>query len=312
MITRSPVTPLLTAMTLYCGAFGTGMAEQPAVNAHTPVENGAEYNSRLWRIEGDGEHGSHPVSWLFGTLHVENPEILKLADPLVFYLDETEQLILEVDTTALTRRSYEKHLFLEDDKSLREIIGIELFERTLNALAKNGMTAGALDRYRPFAPILALASPESRTGLFLDEKIRRLASVRNKEITGIETLTEQMSILGNMSEQDQIALLDYAVQTHADFDSDLQKLVDIYRQGDVGELLESSRKQMNPPDPLLAARFEKRLLFDRNQVMVERLLPMLKEKSSFIAIGAAHLAGKHGVIALLRQQGYRVLAVPNP
>jgi len=312
MITRSPLARLLTAVTLCCGSFQSATAETSTVNALTHADNEVEYKSRLWRIEASGEHGSRPVSWLFGTLHVENPEVLKLADPLAFYLDETDQLVLEVDTTALTRRSYEEHLFLEDDKSLRAIIGIELFERTLNALAKNGMTADALDRYRPFAPILALASPESRTGLFLDEKIRRLASVRNKEITGIETLAEQMGILANMSLQDQIALLDYAVQTHADFDSDLQQLVDIYRQGDVGSLLELSRKQMNPPDPLLAARFEKRLLFDRNRIMVARLVPILKDKSSFIAIGAAHLAGKEGVIALLRQQGFRVLAVPNP
>jgi hypothetical protein len=36
---------------------------------------------------------------------------------------------------------------------------------------------------------------------------------------------------------------------------------------------------------------------------------MMQEKSSFIAVGAAHLGGKTGVLALLKTEGYTVKPV---
>jgi len=310
MYLRSLIATLLTTGTFWLSS--TQLAS--SADSQTRTDEDSEYHSRLWKIEDleNLDDGKQPVSWLFGTLHVENPEILKLVDPLVLYIDQSDRLIIEVDTLELKRRNYEEHLYLPDEESLQDIIGEKLFQSTLEALQPNGMTATALDRYRPFAPILALASPETKTGLFVDEKIRRLASVRDKEIVGIETLSEQMNIFTGMSNEDQIELLRYAVQTHDDFESDLERLIEKYQLGDIGGLLELSRAQMSPPDPMLARRFEQRLLFDRNKIMVSRLIPMLEEQSNFIAIGAAHLPGEAGVIELLRERGYRVTAVSNP
>jgi uncharacterized protein YbaP (TraB family) len=36
---------------------------------------------------------------------------------------------------------------------------------------------------------------------------------------------------------------------------------------------------------------------------------MMREKVTFFAVGAGHLGGKQGVVALLRQAGYKVDAV---
>ena len=48
---------------------------------------------------------------------------------------------------------------------------------------------------------------------------------------------------------------------------------------------------------------------DRNSRMVERMRPMLDKGGAFIAIGALHLAGEEGVLALLEKQGYRLQSV---
>jgi uncharacterized protein YbaP (TraB family) len=52
-----------------------------------------------------------------------------------------------------------------------------------------------------------------------------------------------------------------------------------------------------------------RLLFQRNRRMVERMAVRLAEGNAFIAIGALHLPGDQGVLALLEQQGYEVSVV---
>ena len=52
--------------------------------------------------------------------------------------------------------------------------------------------------------------------------------------------------------------------------------------------------------------FERIFLIDRNKIMTNRIVPIIKDQSAFIAIGAAHLPGKEGVIQLLREKGYTV------
>lgn len=275
-----------------------------------PIESQDDYQSRLWRIEGSNNNPDLPVSWLFGTLHVEDTDVLALFDPVQTLLDQTERLVIEVDTSDLTRQEYESHLRLPIDGSLRDIIGDSLFERTIDAIAETGMSETELDRYRPFAPIFILVSPQRKTGLYLDEKIRRIAIARNKEITGLETLEEQMQILGGLSNADQISLLSYAIDSKDALQDDIKALIEEYKNGELGKLLELSRRQMNPPDKLLARRVERRLLSDRNKIMTERLVPLLEEKSNFIAVGAAHLPAADGIIELLRSKGYWL--VPQP
>ena len=66
---------------------------------------------------------------------------------------------------------------------------------------------------------------------------------------------------------------------------------------------------MSQGNNLLASRFKKRLLIDRNYRMVRRMRPRLMEGNSFIAVGALHLPGAEGIIHLLEKEGYRVSPV---
>ena len=54
---------------------------------------------------------------------------------------------------------------------------------------------------------------------------------------------------------------------------------------------------------------EDRIIRMRNHVMAERAAPILAEGGAFIAVGALHLPGEEGVVALLRQSGYDVTLV---
>jgi len=50
-----------------------------------------------------------------------------------------------------------------------------------------------------------------------------------------------------------------------------------------------------------------RILFQqKDSDWVIQLDEMMQEKSCFIAVGAAHLAGEEGMIKLLRENGYKV------
>ncbi|HEV3043732.1 MAG TPA: TraB/GumN family protein, partial [Roseiarcus sp.] len=46
------------------------------------------------------------------------------------------------------------------------------------------------------------------------------------------------------------------------------------------------------------------LLRERNHVMVDRAKPLIEAGGAFIAVGAFHLSGKDGLVALLRGDGF--------
>ena len=61
--------------------------------------------------------------------------------------------------------------------------------------------------------------------------------------------------------------------------------------------------------PAVFDGFKKYLLVDRNAKMRTAALPLLEKGNAFIAVGALHLPGPTGLVALLRESGYTVTPV---
>ena len=53
------------------------------------------------------------------------------------------------------------------------------------------------------------------------------------------------------------------------------------------------------------------LLEVRNENWMVKMPDMMKDKSTFFAVGAAHLLGEQGMINLLRKKGYVVKPILN-
>jgi len=53
------------------------------------------------------------------------------------------------------------------------------------------------------------------------------------------------------------------------------------------------------------------LLNDRNKNWVGQLKKIMKKEAVFVAVGAGHLVGEQGLIALLRKEGYNLRPIEN-
>ena len=96
---------------------------------------------------------------------------------------------------------------------------------------------------------------------------------------------------------------------HAYIGTYYEAITERYLAGDLAGILELSREQLPNSDDGLHARLMTRLIDDRNRRFAARLGETLSAGSAFVAVGALHLPGEAGLVALLQAEGYRVTLV---
>ncbi|WP_295676647.1 TraB/GumN family protein, partial [uncultured Mucilaginibacter sp.] len=134
----------------------------------------------------------------------------------------------------------------------------------------------------------------------LDLYLHQKAKQANKKIIGIETVAEQLGALNSLSYQEQADLLRDEVDSAQANKSGGPEVLNYYLAQDRDSLSGSD-------DPSKKSdKFYKALVVDRNERMAKRMAEFIKKQPTFIAIGALHLPGEVGVIALLRKKGFTV------
>lgn len=259
----------------------------------------------LWEIGRAGQ----PASYLFGTIHSEDPAVLALPAPVQQAFDKAERVVLEVrlDLDAMLFSS--QTMLLGEGRRLSEITGKALFEQTSRAIQTRGIPEIVLDRMKPWAAAVTLSMPAAETGEVLDMLLYQQALQAGKQVFGLESIREQLAVFDNMPEQDQLILLRDAVKNFPQIDAMHRELLDAWRQRDLATLMAINTAAMQTGDQKLAAEFQDRLIVRRNQLMAERLQPYLQEGNVFVAVGALHLPGETGLLNLLEQRGYTIRVI---
>jgi uncharacterized protein YbaP (TraB family) len=273
----------------------------------THVSNAVQSQSAtglLWRISGLGT----TPSYLFGTMHVDDPRVTRLPEVVADTFDRSNSLTLEarLDLAGLTVVATK--MMLGDGQSLADILGSDLFAAAQELLEQRGIPEPLATKFKPWAVSVLLSAPRSRTGLFLDRVLHEQARQQDKPIHGIETLAEQISIFDELSLPDQVSLVKETIAQYAQLHDLIEELTRAYLQRDLTALVAVTDRYLEDNGGL-AQRIKKRLIIERNIKMVERIHPRLREGNAFIAVGALHLPGANGMLALLRRKGLDVEAV---
>ncbi len=258
----------------------------------------------LWKIESPGRE----ASYLFGTMHSADPRVTNVHQSVRDALNNASSFTMELLLNGASISSMAEAMFFAKGQSLRAAVGDELFEQTKQAMAEHGFPTRGLDSKKPWVIIMMLSTPLVEPGLALDLLLQLEATLQSKPTFGLETIEEQIGVFNDMSMEDQVTLLRHAVRIHGEITREFERLVEIYRSGDLNRLMELVRGYKDEEGGAYDAMLE-RLLTRRNRVMVERMAPRLKEGNAFIAVGVAHLPGKNGLLDLLDRVGYHVSAV---
>ena len=260
---------------------------------------------RLWRVES----AQHQVSYLFGTMHSDDPRVTELPALVNAAFTGATSVTLEMELDEPSMQAMAGKMFLPESESLASILGDELYRQVVSALADYGMPAVLASRMKPWVVLMTLSVPPPKTGEFLDLLLYQRALQAGKTVHGLESAEEQIAVFEQMRGDDQLSMLRETLRLLPEYPALFERLIKTYLNGDLQGLMAMSEETYTQIPPEVNARVMQRLLVERNDRMVERMQPQLHEGGAFVAVGALHLPGDNGIIQQLRGLGYQVRAV---
>jgi uncharacterized protein YbaP (TraB family) len=274
----------------------------------------------LWRIE----KAATPPSYLFGTIHSTDERAAAIARAAAAHIAGARIVATELggpfDTLALTAMGAVMAFkaVARDGDTLAGIGAPEDVTLVEKYLATRGLNAATAHHMRIWFLAALTATPpceiqRQQLGLpVVDEIVARTAKDLGVKVIGLETVAEQTDALASLDPAvSATALISAAKRPELGLDA-YATLLSLYVQQKPGEILPviDASHILTPQESAADDEMTRQLLGARNKVMVERMSALLESGGAFVAVGALHLVGKGGLIALLREAGYSVAAIP--
>ena len=261
----------------------------------------------LWRVSRRGTPPSH----VFGTIHDADARLSPLPPKVSAAFAGARSLMLEFLPDAYTAERFLEAAMSDDGRSLEAALGAEDFARAVEMLAPAGLPREAVSRLKPWGALVNLRAPRAASGETLDAQLIAAARARRLPLLQIENVEEQIFAFDECPAATQIALLRYSLRHRDELLELEQRTLEAYLARDVAGIarLRAEFAARHPEIAEHQAVLEKRLVYDRSVVMAYRMQRELRGGRAFVALGALHLYGRKGVLALLEQDGYRAARV---
>jgi uncharacterized protein len=307
----------LLALPLLLSAACQGQTTAPKkqTKARTAPVARTDSHSLLWKIEKSGRK----PSYLFGTIHLICRQDYLWNDSMKAALAASEEVCFEMDlddpgllleTMSAMMGGGKQGGDEAPAKSMRELLTKDEYKRyrsfLKDTLGMDGLLLTAAESGGPMVvqmmamtKTLDCSTPES-----YEQNIMAEAHRQHKEIVGLETASEQLSVLNGVPADTSAKSIMRMVDSFETSRREFRQLVATYRRQDLPALASMMEDQGGSEMGDL-----KPFLDDRNQKWISKMEGMMKDKSMFFAVGAGHLWGTNGVIQLLRKQGYTVTPV---
>ena len=256
--------------------------------------------SLLWEISGNGLSKS---SYLYGTIHMICGNDYFLSEKTKKAFNATESLFLEIDLSDPNELVFMQKAAMSTEPLSKKLTAKQLSDLDIILRKNTGMTIQQVDNYSMLT-VLSLISMKSfgcENLKFYEMEFIGLAKESKKSIGGLETIEAQIQFLNKAySDDEMIAMLQ---ETNGE---ETAKMVQNY----INENLPELYKEITTPK-LMNENSKKWMLKVRNENWAVKMPDVMKDKSTFFAVGAAHLLGEQGVINLLRKKGYTVKPILN-
>jgi len=259
-----------------------------------------------WKVTG-----TNGAMYLVGSVHLLTKDFYPLAPALEKAYTDSNLLVEEVDMTDMLGPASQLAMLTRGMQSSSIPLERVLAPSTMTLLTKKsdelGLPLDALKQFKPWMIAVTLeAMAWQKAGfdqdLGLDKHFFDQAQADNKPVQGLETVDYQLSRFDEMPMDLQDRFL---AETLKDADSEqanMAKLIDAWHKGDArtveGFVLKGIKQE---------PQLYQRLLVDRNRNWMPKLDALLtRQGRALVVVGAAHLVGPDGLLAMLTAKGYRI------
>jgi len=256
-------------------------------------------NALLWAAQYDTGN----ISYIFGTMHVRDQAAYSFANEVLPYLDACTHYYGEMDLNEAAGAIRVEDYLMPGGQKLSGLLPEAAFNRMRrDCLRILGQDIMMYDRLYPIITLNQLSESilAEDQPVALDQFLWSQAEEKGLEMGGVESVAHQVEILHMMALEEQVRLLAKATRTLKTFRKGILRLKLLYENHKILRLYCETRKSLGA--------FRHTLLFERNKKMSERIHGLSHEKA-FFAIGAAHLAGFHGVLRSLKNSGVNIWPV---
>jgi len=223
----------------------------------------------------------------------------------------SEIVVFETDIGKLQEPSTRQKLLAQFMYADGSTIDKHLSARTYGELSayckSNGIPLEAFKQLKPSLLIVTLTAVELMklgvTQRGVDLFFYGLANEDRKIVKGLETVEEQINYLVSMADGNEDDFVTYSINDMKNVKQQFESLANAWRKGDAEKIDEYIVAELRTKLP----HVYKKLFTDRNS----KWLPMIEAymntpETEFILVGAGHLVGSEGIIALLRKKGYTI------
>lgn len=268
--------------------------------------------SVFWKISGNG---LKKASYLYGTIHLIPKDDFKIPAVVADALEDSKRVAFEIDmkemTNIRTQMSLITKSFMAGGKTLKDLLSPEDYALVRAKMEEKGLPAGMFERMKPmFLSTLVSNGDDSGSATTsgdmtsVEMELYRLSKKQKLESTGLETAAYQMSIFDSIPYEAQAKMLVEGLREtghEAGGESELDTMLKMYRNQDI-----TAMQAMISDTQYGMSNYEEILLNQRNRNWIPVMGRLMREKPTIFAVGAGHLGGTGGVVALLRKEGYRV------
>jgi uncharacterized protein YbaP (TraB family) len=262
-----------------------------------------------------------PVTiYLLGSLHVGDPSDYPANQPfrapILAALAASPTLALELSPDDLLESQDDVTKYGVCARAcLPRLLPDALWRRLAYRLRGNPAALDEIKKTRPWLAALLVETYDSlsaglQTEYGSEAQLQNVYLRTRGRVVGLETLSEQMRAFTSLTlaQQREMLAQDLA-QTRAQNVADVKELLRLWRVGDADAIAawSAAKSERLARSKQVSDAVDNKIVYERNKRFVSRMLSIAApNRPVFVAIGALHLGGPKGVLALLRAQGYAV------
>ena len=263
-------------------------------------------HSFLWKVQSGAN-----VMYLAGSVHALTADAYPLNAAYQRAYDASGALVEEIDLAEADPLTGGLGLLAkgiyQDGRTFSGVVSRQTAALVEEKLRNTPLAIELIQPMKPWMVMLMLEALGAQTAgldpeLGLDKHFYNLANTSGKQVIGLETAESQVDRFDKMPDAMQEQMLRSELAEMETEKSSLRTLLTAWKDGDapaIEKMLLSSLAE-NPTA-------YNSLITERNRNWMPQLETCLKRSSPcFVIVGAAHVVGPQGLLAMLQQRGYRI------